>query len=102
MASRPLVGMEEEASQLEKACRAARAAVDMEMADAGSSSDESAYGSMEGKFCGGHREASLTHLLNKGDEKTGMVMGRRVCTPTYLSAHGNMGNPPVLTVICCK
>lgn len=79
VASRPLVGMEEEASQLEKACRAARAAMDSEMADIDSDSNESDYGSPDARFCNGKREASLTHLLDKPEPRTGVVMGRRVC-----------------------
>lgn len=78
IASRPLVGMEEEPSQLERICRLARSAVDAEMADADSSSGESEYGSMRGHFIGGGKEASFTHLLEQGEQNTGVVMGRRV------------------------
>ena len=78
VASRPLVGMEEEASKLEKICQLARSAVDFEMADGDTSSVDSDYGSPKGLFCGGQREASLTHLLERGDKKTSLVMGRQV------------------------
>lgn len=74
--------MDEEASQLEKICQLARAAVDFEAADGDTSSIDSDYGSLDGLFCGGQREASLTHLLERADKKTGVVMGRRVCTST--------------------
>lgn len=86
MASRPLVGMDEEASELEKICQLARSAVDFEMADEDTSSVDSDYGSADGLFCGGQREASLTHLLEKGDKRTSVVMGRRVCLQSRLLA----------------
>ena len=84
--SRPLVGFEEELSQLEIACQAARSAVDLDMAQEDSGSDESEYGDVNGQF-GRHREASLLHLLGSGEEKTGVVMGRRVCPLSRVSKH---------------
>ena len=93
VASRPLVGMEEEASQLEQICQLARSAVDFEMAGGDTSSVDSDYGSPDGLFCGGQREASLTHLLEKGDKKTSIVMGRRVCSHLPALAWRSESNP---------
>lgn len=96
--SRPLVGFDEELSQLEKACQAARSAVDLNLAPSDSASDDSESDEMVSLF-GRQREASLTHMLANGDEgKTGVVMGWRVCHFSNPAAETTYGMDPALDV----
>jgi hypothetical protein len=76
VASRPLVGLDEEASELEKACLAAREVVDMELSQSEDEGDDAL--DLAGR-------ASFMHLRDGGAARTAMVMGKQVPLQSALS-----------------